>query len=217
MVIRKMDNLVAGVLIGGQSRRMGTCKALLRFRGRTLVERAVCAAAEVAGEVALLGDCDLGIPAMSGMTQIADAVEAVGPMGGLCSLLEYASARWSLLLACDMPLVDAELLEHLRDFRDDRFDAVAFRRFDGADEVHACCAIYHPRVLPIVRDALSRGDAKLQNLLMSLRCNRLVPDKCETQKLTNVNTQDEFRRLMMPQSKTPDSPDSYFVTRTLRR
>ncbi|MBI1825193.1 MAG: molybdenum cofactor guanylyltransferase [Planctomycetes bacterium] len=209
-----MRDLVAGVLIGGQSRRMGTCKALLRFQGRTLVERAVEVAAEIAADVVLLGNCNLGIASLDGITQLADATETVGPMGGLCSLLEYASTRWSLLLACDMPLVDAELLERLRENLDGSFDVVAFERADRGDEIHACCAMYHPRVFSVVRAALSRGDARLQSLLHLFRCRRLVATESEVQKLTNVNTPHEFARLPGMQSKAAGEFDFCSATRS---
>jgi molybdopterin-guanine dinucleotide biosynthesis protein A len=45
-----------GVLVGGASRRMGEPKQFLRFRGVTLVERAVAALTAHMAGVALLGD-----------------------------------------------------------------------------------------------------------------------------------------------------------------
>ena len=191
------DELIAGILIGGQSRRMGQCKALLPLRGRTFVEHVVDVASTVADEIVILGNLNLNIPGLSGIARLSDPPGCVGPLAGLSSLLEYAGSRWSLLLACDMPMLTVEVLERLIQARDESVDAVVFRRLDHECEFHVCCAAYHPRALPAVRAELSTGVGKIQNVLRAVRCTALIPAAEEEERLVNVNTPEDLASLEM--------------------
>lgn len=189
------DELVAGILIGGQSRRMGQCKALLSLHGRTFVEHVVSVASTVADEIVLLGDINLNIPGLSAIARLSDAPGCVGPLAGLSSLLEYAGSRWSLLLSCDIPMLTVKVLVRLIQARDESVDAVAFRRLDRECEFHACCAAYHPRALATVRAELTTGVGKIQNVLRTVRCTALIPTAEEEELLVNVNTPEDLASL----------------------
>ena len=174
---------------------MGQCKALLPLRERTFVEHIVDVASTVADEIVLLGDLDLNIPGLSGIARLSDPPDCVGPLAGLSSLLEYAGSRWSLLLACDMPMLTVEVLERLIRAREESVDAVAFRRLDRECEFHACCAAYHPRALSAVRAELSTGVGKIQNVLRAVRFMALIPAAEEEELLVNINTPEDLAAL----------------------
>jgi len=167
------------------------------LRGRTFVEYVVDVASTVADEIVLLGDLNLNIPGLSGIARLSDPPGCVGPLAGLVSLLEYAGSRWSLLLACDMPMLTVEVLVRLIQVRDESVDAVAFLRLDRECEFHACCAAYHPRALPPVRAELSTGVGKIQNVLRAVRCMGLIPAVEEEELLVNVNTPEDLASLEM--------------------
>lgn len=198
---------IAGVLIGGESRRMGMCKALAIFEGRPLVEHVIDVAAQVADEVVLLGNTDLPTPNLQGFTRLPDASMGYGPLRGLRSLLEYTGGRWGLLLACDMPKLTPEILKRLLAARTEEADVVAFRAADHPATpglsgrcprfaYHACCAVYHPRVLPLVVEEVSTGSCRIQNVLQRARCVRLIPTPDEEVRLTNVNTPADLEGLI---------------------
>jgi molybdopterin-guanine dinucleotide biosynthesis protein A len=104
---------MAGVLIGGESRRMGRSKHLLRHRGRTWLEHIVAAATAACDGVVLLGRGQ--VPAgLAHLPRLPDVDGAAGPVAGLRAALRFQpNARW-LFLACDTPLVTAESLRWLR-------------------------------------------------------------------------------------------------------
>src|SRR5215831_2146120 len=95
------------VLAGGASRRMGTPKALLPFRGRTLIEYVAGEVLTAAGNVTIVGRPELY--AGLGFDAISDAQPGFGPLGGLLTALSSADAEWSLVVACDLPRITAVL------------------------------------------------------------------------------------------------------------
>ena len=69
------------VLAGGKSSRMGRNKALLPYRGRTLVEHVAEIVETAAGSVSVVGDAEtyghLGYPV------IEDVIPGCGPLSGI--------------------------------------------------------------------------------------------------------------------------------------
>lgn len=185
---------IAGVLIGGQSSRMGTSKALLRFRGGTLVEHVVQAAQAAVDEIVLLGYASWDMPALSGLVRLADEPGFAGPLAGLVPLLEYASDRWAIVIACDMPLLESQTLRRLLDACDASADGVAFR-LGGDDGFFPCCAAFHPRAITQARLELARS-ASLRMLIGRLRCRILDADAGEARRLRSFNTPEEYADLM---------------------
>ncbi len=93
---------------------MGTDKAILRLDGERLVDRAIrmlqgcCAEIFVAsGDGRRLNGLDV--------SQIADAVPDVGPLGGLVAGLQAAVHDLVAVVAVDMPDADAEVFKRLAD------------------------------------------------------------------------------------------------------
>ena len=198
---RKSSNIVAGVLIGGRSRRMGRDKALLHMPdGRSFTEHVVAVTREVADETVLLGTVGRLPDALACVPVLRDTVPDAGPLEGLCNLLERASTGWGLLAACDMPNLDADILRKLVRQRDEGMDGgdvdvVAFTHDEAWGSVHACCALYHSRTLQAAREELANGKGSLQRMLSGLRVRRLKPDSRERSVLANVNTAADYARL----------------------
>lgn len=187
----------AGVLMGGRSRRMGRSKATLGHpSGTTLIEHTVAVAKRVSQNVFLLGDAESLPSSLSDVPRLPDPVPDAGPLAGLCSLLTQAGGQWSFLCACDMPFVSAELVERLASNISPDVDAVAFERRELPGKFHATCALYHPRLLPALRTELEHGIKSLHAVLEQARLVTLHPNADEAQQLTNLNTPEDYARLM---------------------
>lgn len=185
---------------------MGQPKALIELpTGETMIEHVVHVARQVADEVVVLGR-EIRLPESLGeLTVLDDAMPNGGPLAGLCALLRHARERWALLLACDMPYIESAVIAKLLDHADLDADAVAFERSEHGGSYHACCGLYHPR---IVRSAagcdngeapalqvLFDGDASLNTLLRRLRVRALKPTLEESRQLCNINTPEDLARL----------------------
>lgn len=186
--------IIGGVLIGGQSRRMGTCKALLQMKGRTFVETIVKAVKAVTDEVVLLGHIDPVPASLHSTLMLGDEPGVGGPLAGLSSLLKHANGRWALLIACDMPLVQPRLLERLIKSRTDDVDAVVFRVVAEHRDHYPCCAVFHPNVLADVHAQLHQTGS-LRGLIERIRCRKICPVPGDVPCLRNINTPQDYQLL----------------------
>lgn len=195
---------VAGVLVGGRSRRMGQNKALLALPdGKTLIEHVVEVASKAAQRVVILGECEALPRSLSDLPKLPDAKPGGGPLAGLCSLLEYTGDAWALLLGCDMPYLAADVIHCLLAQASANADAVAFWHDERRGTYHACCALYHPRILTHARTELTDGKGSLQSLLARVRVASLKPDPLQTRMLTNVNTPEDHERVCREVGASP--------------
>jgi molybdopterin-guanine dinucleotide biosynthesis protein A len=95
------------VLAGGKSARMGVDKALLRFRGRPMVEIAVEKLRGFCAEVSIAGNRD----DLAGFgTVVHERRLDVGPAAGIEAGLRAARQPWVMFLPVDVPLVPGEFL-----------------------------------------------------------------------------------------------------------
>ena len=135
------------VLAGGRSSRMGQDKALLPWKGSTLIESVAREVFDAVGNVTLIGSPerygDLGFPVIS------DKIAGCGPLGGLHAALSATTAEWNLLVACDMPGVTRQLLEGLLEAAEaSGADALVPQTPGGLEPL---CAVYNVRLLPACR------------------------------------------------------------------
>lgn len=175
------------VLVGGKSTRMGQDKALLPWHSQRLVEKVAAILAAVTGTATLVGRperyANLGIPCL------ADHREALGPLAGIEAALEAKQAEWNLIVGCDMPDVNADVLRYLLD-KAQQMHAPCVAAQDSTGQIHPLCAVYHVRCLPIVKKSLDEGRLKLMSVLEELQAEYLpVPIQ-----LVNINTPEDWLR-----------------------
>jgi molybdopterin-guanine dinucleotide biosynthesis protein A len=100
------------ILAGGQSRRMGRNKALMSLGGVRLIDRVIQVMQDVCPQLFLVTNtpedyADLGLP-MAG-----DVWPDKGSLGGIYSALYHANTPHCLVVACDMPFLNAAALRYL--------------------------------------------------------------------------------------------------------
>ena len=177
---------VAGfVLVGGQSRRMGRDKALLADGSGPLVEKVALEVRKAAGSVALLGD-----PARYGhlgLAVIPDVIAGCGPMSGLHSALSSTETEWILIVACDLPNVDAEFLKRLLNEARPGVRCIAAQTAAGLEPL---CAVYHRNTRIEVEEALREGRLRMRDLLAQLGA---IGVEADSRLVRNVNTEEDWR------------------------
>ena len=105
------------VLVGGEARRAGGReKYFFQFDGKTFLEHLISSLEDVVEEIVLVArnpaQCGRfsGIP---GISITSDIRKGIGPIGGIHAGVQQASGDLLFVVACDMPCVNALVVEHL--------------------------------------------------------------------------------------------------------
>ena len=186
-----MNSALFGLfLAGGASTRMRSDKALLDYHGQPQVRWAFdlltkfCAATFVSVRPDQRED-----PSRAGLPQIVDRQPGIGPIAGISAALqEHPKAAW-LVLACDLPFLTEQTLQHLIAHRDPHKVATAYRSsHDGLPE--PLCAIWEPSAREPVLAYIAGGKQCPRKFLIN--SDTALLDLPERAALDNVNTREEF-------------------------
>jgi molybdopterin-guanine dinucleotide biosynthesis protein A len=174
--MKRCTNPVSGlILAGGQSRRMGANKAFLEVGGRPIIERVIEQVALVSQEILLLTNtpdeyAHLGYPT------VPDAYPGQGSLVGIYSGLEAASHPVALVVACDMPFLNASLLRHMISLAPGH-DAIVPRTKQGVEPLHA---LYSKACLPAMEGLLQRDNLKVIAFYSQVQVRYVEQEEIET-------------------------------------
>jgi molybdopterin-guanine dinucleotide biosynthesis protein A len=191
------------VLTGGRSSRMGEDKAALRVGGRTQLEQAMTLLApHVARAFVSVRKDQRADPLRAGFEQIEDTREGLGPIAGIVAAQErYPESAW-LVLACDLPLLDAATLEFLLRARAPERLATAFR--SSRDQLpEPLCAVYEPKSRAALATYVARGQHCPRKFLMSANVHLI--DEPNPRALDNANTPEEYAAAMSTIGEAPSA------------
>jgi molybdenum cofactor guanylyltransferase len=179
------------VLAGGRSTRMQRDKATLAYQGRNQLDRAMelLQSCVVEAFVSVRPD-QRQDPARAHYAQVVDAHEGLGPIAGIAAAQALRPGAAWLVLACDLPYLDAATIGHLLANRDVARVATAFRSsHDGLPE--PLCAIWEPRSAALILAYVGAGKSCPRKFL--IRSDALLLEQPHPQALDNINTPEEYR------------------------
>jgi len=163
------------ILAGGTSSRMGKDKALLPFRGTTMIDHILCQVEGLGKETLIIAN-DLEAYKHFAIPVYPDVVPGIGALGGLLSALTVAAHPHVLVLACDMPFVNQSLYRHLMSLITE-YDAVMPRLNSGRREPFR--SIYAKSCLEPVRAAINAGERKATSFLRFVRVRYVEEDEAK--------------------------------------
>ena len=104
------------ILSGGQSRRMGQNKALMDLQGKPVLQWVIDTVRPLSDDVYLVTNTPDDFRRF-GLPMVGDVFPGNAALGGIHSAIANARHDWVLLLACDMPLIRAEIIRRLAHWR----------------------------------------------------------------------------------------------------
>lgn len=182
---------------GGKSRRMGQDKALIPFLGEPLISRVIERVASLGDEIFVTSNHPERLKHLN-VSLFKDVFLEGGALGGLLTALTYAQYPVVIVVACDMPFVNQDILAIAGNtLLSQHMDVVIPQTKDGFEPFHA---VYRRETcLPAVREALEAGEQRLISWfpsvnVLSLSGEEMVQYDPLGIAFWNVNTLDELRR-----------------------
>lgn len=195
------------ILAGGQSRRMGEDKAFLQVGGRPLIERVLDAVAAVADEAIIVTNTPEKYAGQR-VRLVRDVYPGTGALGGIYTGLRTARNERCLVVACDMPFLNPDLLQYMAG-QSEQYDVVIPYLGEGpppadawvaakAHDLHPLHAIYSKRCLEPIERAIQQGDLRTIAFLPEVRVRFLSRAEIdqfdpEHRSFFNANTPQELR------------------------
>ena len=199
-VQRKISQLQAFILAGGQSRRMGTDKSRLRIENETFVERIAASLLAVTESITLVNPHHQH----PRFPSVNDLYPGWGALGGLHAALAACASEWAIIVACDLPFVTGELFNYLASLRLDH-DAVVPIQADGRPQPLA--ALYRIEQCRDRAAELIESGRRRPLDLLELVNTHWVPfndlrnlDQAE-KFFVNINTPDDYDAVTMRDSR----------------
>jgi molybdopterin-guanine dinucleotide biosynthesis protein A len=178
------------VLVGGKSTRMGRDKWALTYHERSQAEHAAALLKTVCSEVVISARDEQDLPDL-GLPVYRDRLLGVGPLGGIATaFLEQPKSAW-LVVACDLPHLDAAAVAALVAARDPFKIATAYATAPG-EPPEPLCAIYEPKSASRLLQQLGFGADCPRKVLLRSQPKLVVP--ADPRALANVNTPDEYEK-----------------------
>lgn len=187
--------LGAGVLAGGKSTRMGQNKALLQLNDRRFIDR-ITDELSTFNEV-LISAAAKGTYEELGFPVVYDEHEDIGPIEGIYRILKEAKEEYVFICAADMPFIKKELVSYMAEFISSDYDCFCLM---DEEHIHPLCAIYSKRMLGLIEELIAKGQYRLMNILNGVRTKYIrLEMTCFDKKIVkNINTRDEYKRLVLP-------------------
>ncbi|NJL80545.1 MAG: molybdenum cofactor guanylyltransferase [Richelia sp. RM2_1_2] len=177
------------ILAGGKSSRMGTDKALVIYQGKPILQRVYQVAAVCTEQVYVLTPWAERYQNIlpSNCQYLIETQPGRGPMNGLCEGLAQITADWILLLACDLPLLNIEILQSwinkLPQIPTSTLALVPQR----SQFWEPMCGFYRKEVKAELDTFLKAGKASFQELLSNIEVEALNIDEKTALMLFNCN------------------------------
>lgn len=183
--------VAAGLLAGGKSSRMGTPKALLKYKGETFIRRSLDALRKVSGKTVLLGPTEVLSKSVKAES-LPDAPGVRGPMAGILSAFRWNPENAWIISAVDMPLMDAKAWNWLLGQRRPGAWAVLPRTSTGG-KVETTGACYEPEIFEYVESLSRKGIFGLQALADHPKIISPVIPQSIAAAWKNVNTPEDLK------------------------
>ncbi|MDO5673938.1 MAG: molybdenum cofactor guanylyltransferase [bacterium] len=195
--------LLACVLIGGKSSRMGQPKHLLNQAGSSWLERIVRTLSPFVDEVFLAGNGQIP-EALTRLNRLADVCGVQGPLAGILAALRLRPDALWLVFACDLPAVHAEAVQWL--IAEARLGGLAILPcLDSGRRVEPLFAAYSGECLPHLGKLAASGNWRLNQMrqVEGVRTPQ-IPAQFR-QAWNNINTPAQLQRYLDESGASPVS------------
>ena len=188
-----MLDFSVAILAGGKSSRMGRDKSFVELDSKPLIEHVISRTSGLGQQSTFIVTNGPNDYAHLGLRMAGDILPDKGSLGGIYTAIHESPADYTLVIACDMPFVNPDVL--LLMLVSYGGHDVVVPRVDGYPQgLHA---LYRKTCLPHIREKLDANRLKVIGFYESVNVRYLDEDDYQSidphgTSFTNLNTPDEL-------------------------
>ena len=186
------------VLAGGKGLRLGRDKALETVGDKSLLQRVVSNLSLFNRDIIIVTAGGQSLSRLVNYPKsriVPDAYPGKGALGGICTGLTASDSFYNLVVACDMPFLNHDLLHYLIQLSPS-FDVVVPRLGNMVEPLHA---VYSKNCLASAESLLKQGNLSITKLFTLVRVRYVEAeevDRFDPKHLSffNINTEADLNR-----------------------
>lgn len=190
--------LTVAINAGGKSSRMGTDKSFVPVLGKPMIEHVLDRVRGLGQDETIVITNRLEDYAHLGLPLFSDVLPDKGSLGGIYSAVAHSQHEYTLVVACDMPFLNPDLLRHMIALIGEPggpYDVIVPRVDEHPQGLHA---IYSKGCLSPIRARLEADRLKVIGFYDQVRVRYLDPAEYQRfdpqgRSFLNINTPDELR------------------------
>ena len=188
-----MMNISIAVQAGGKSKRMGTDKGLVQFKSTTLIEFIIGQVKHLSSDLIIVSNKPKDYKKI-GFPVYRDVFHDVGGLAGLHTGLVNSKNEKILMLGCDMPFHNLDLLNYMIDLSAN-FEVVIPKTGEGKYEPFR--AIYSKANLDLLEKIIKEGNRRMISILEHVNSREVSAEELEqfgalNRLVFNVNTREDL-------------------------
>jgi molybdopterin-guanine dinucleotide biosynthesis protein A len=207
------------ILAGGRSSRLGREKLAEVIAGKSLIQRAISSLSSLSQEIFIVisqkqARSSLSLYTYPGAKTVVDLYPGKGSLIGIYTGLVHSSNFLNLVVACDMPFLNLNLLRYMVDISPG-FDVVIPKMGDQMEPLHA---VYSKNCAGPMKKLIEQGDLKITGFFDSVKVRYVEKeelDRFDPERLSffNINTEADLKkaRIMTAQKKASKSRANDYI------
>ncbi len=184
------------ILAGGMSRRLGRNKAVEEFNGSPLISHVIDRISLITNETIIVVNNQeraSQLPLPDSAKVAIDIYPDKGSLGGIFTGLSASESHWGIVVACDMPFLNTQLLEHMLSLRNGSYAIVPVLS-NRPEPIHA---IYSKYCLSKIQHKIENDDLKISGLFEQIKVKWVSEDTIDAYdpnhiSFFNINTQKDL-------------------------
>jgi molybdenum cofactor guanylyltransferase len=196
LVFVPSSQVTALILAGGLSSRMGTDKALLNWQGTPLLQRVAGIAQQCCSRVCAIAPWPERYRPLlpNSINWIVESPSHSGPLIAFAQGWEKVTTPWVLLLACDMPCLDAVVIQRwIQNLPQEIPSALAYVPYHQS-RWEPLCGIYHREARPTLDTFINEKGQSFQPWLGAINAVPLTVTEEVASMLWNCNIPRDLSR-----------------------
>jgi molybdenum cofactor guanylyltransferase len=186
------------ILAGGKSTRLGRNKVVEKIGNQSLIERVISCLSALKSDIVVVSAKESSMPQLKnypGLKQVNDIYPGRGSLGGIYTGLTTSDTRYNLVVACDMPFLNLDLLRCMIDLAEGYDAVIPKSNYDVLEPLHA---VYSNTCIPVIESLIKRDRFSILELYPLIRVKYLEYSAVERidsghMSFFNINTEEDLK------------------------